>query len=308
MKGHWRLSLIAAFFVLACACISCESNSNHGDPGDILPPTEDMELVGTWAGYFVSGADDKLDDADSSGDDDLEFDDDDIFAIGIITREKEARFIGDTSQFVCPEGSLSVDNTLSVRTIFGGHLDYYVWNTTGGNAPYTADVEHISIYGDAFLSIYFLNGLYWYTDVPEAERDYWQFQFFNYTTTGIAADIEKLAGEWTISHAFKRDNTLRFTITPTGDAGGSISGTDTDGNTIDGNIVEIHYDDLHGTEIYDVALTLTTPADGAFDLEGLATYVSSYDTEGIEVTPSIAIGVSDGSRMVTGLAAPVPDE
>jgi hypothetical protein len=56
--------------------------------------------------------------------------------------------------------------------------------------------------------------------------------------------------------------------------------------------------------LYDVSLKLNEE----FDLEGLATYVSSYDNQGIHAESSLAIGVSDGQRMVTGLAAPVPEE
>ncbi len=307
MKGPRIFSLaalVAAIFFLACACVSCESGSSNTDPGEVLPPTGDMDLVGSWAGYFVSGADDVID-SDAVYDDFLEFDDNDIFSIGVITQEREARFIGDTSLFVCPEGSLSVNYTLPNTTIFGGVLDHYTWNTQGPD-PYTADVESISIYGEAFLSIYFLNGVHWYTGVPEDERDFWQFQFFNYTTTGISADIGKLEGQWEISDAFWRDNTLAFTITPNDDGESAvITGSDTEENTFQGTIIEIHYDDdVHGTDLYDVSLTLN----GIFDLEGLATYVSSYDTHGVQTESSLAIGVSDGDRMVTGLAAPVVPE
>ncbi len=303
MKWHRILSLIATLFFLACACVSCESGSDNTDPGEVLPPTGDMDLVGSWAGYFVSGADDAID-PDAVDDVFLDFDDDDIFAIGVITQEREARFIGDATQFVCPEGSLNVNYTLPTRTIFGGVLDHYTWNTQGLD-PYTADVEAISIYGEAFLSIYFLNGVHWYTGTPEADRDFWQFQFFNYTTTGISADIERIAGQWQIGDAFWKENTLTFTITPNDDGqSATVTGTDTHDpqNTFEGTIIEIHYDDdVHGTDLYDVSLTLN----GTFDLEGLATYVSSYDTQGVHTESSLAIGVSDGDRMVTGIAAPV---
>lgn len=320
MKGHRILFYIVAFFSLACACVSCESGSNNTDPGEVLPPrpwdnqmpdpsnddiASSMKLMGSWVGYFLSGNDDVFD-YRGGNNDPLEFDldDDDIFAIGMITREKEARFIGDTSQFVCPEGSLGVMNIADVRTIFGGYFDYYTWNTLGLD-PYTADVESISIYGNALLSKYFLEGFYWYTGTPEAERDFWQFQFYNYTTTGISADIDKIAGQWQISNAFWKGNTLTFTITPDGDGqSATITGTDTHTpqNTFEGTIIEIHYDDdVHGTDLYKVSLTLND----TFDLEGLATYVSSYDTRGIHTESSLAIGVSDGERMVTGIAAPV---
>jgi len=323
MKGHRIFPLVAAIFFLACACVSCESGSSSSDPGEVLPPrpwdnpmpdpsddttSSSMELIGSWVGYFLAGDDDVFDDVfnySNENDNPLEFDfdDDDLFAIGIITREKEARFIGDTSQFVCPEGSLGASNIAGIRTIFGGYFDYYTWNTQGLE-PYTANVEPISIYGNALFSIYFLDGFYWYTDTPEADRDFWQFQFFNYTTTGISADIEKIAGQWKISDAFWKGNTLTFTIEPNEDRrSATITGTDTHTpqNTFEGTIIEIHYDD---TDLYDVSLKLNEE----FDLEGLATYVSSYDNQGIHAESSLAIGVSDGQRMVTGLAAPVPEE
>ncbi|MGI6395621.1 MAG: hypothetical protein ACOX3E_00060 [Desulfomonilia bacterium] len=304
MKGHRILSHIAAIFFLACVCVSCESSSSNTDPGNVLPPTGKLDLVGSWAGYFVSGADDAIN-PNAVDDGFLDFDEDDIFAIGVITQEREARFVGDASQFVCPQGSLSVNYTLPNRTIFGGVLDYYTWNTLSPD-PYAANVEHISIYGEAFLSIYFLNGVHWYTDTPEADRDFWQFQFFNYTTTGISADIEKIAGQWQISDAFREGNTLTFTITPNSDGEAAITGTDTQDpqNTFEGTIIEIHYDDdVHGTDLYRVSLTLND--DASDPLEGLATYVSSYDTQGIHTVSSLAIGVSGGDRMVTGIAAPV---
>lgn len=322
MKGHRILSLVAALFFLACACVSCESGSDNLDPGGVLPPrpwdnpmpdpsddtTSSMNLIGSWVGYFLAGNDDVFD-YNNENDNPLEFDfdNDDLFVIGIITREKEARFIGDASQFVCSEGSLGVRNIANIRTIFGGYFDYYTWDTMGLD-PYTANVEPISIYGNALLSIYFLDGFYWHTGVPEADRDFWQFQFFNYTTTGISADIEKIAGQWQISDAFWKGNTLTFTIEPSGDGESAIiTGADahTPQNTFEGTIIEIHYDgDVHGTDLYDVSLKLND----TFDLEGLATYVSSYDTQGIRTESSLAIGVSDGSRMVTGIAAPVVPE
>lgn len=319
MKGHRILSHIAAIFFLACVCVSCESSSSSTDPGNALPPRPwdspmpdpserplSMELAGSWVGYFLAGNDDIFDySRENDNPPEFDFDDDDLFAIGLITQEREARFVGDTSQLVCPEGSLGVKNIYDLRTIFGGYFDYYTWNTLSPD-PYAANVEHISIYGYALFSIYFLDGFYWYTDTPEADRDFWQFQFFNYTTTGISADIEKIAGQWQISDAFREGNTLTFTITPNSDGEAAITGTDTQDpqNTFEGTIIEIHYDDdVHGTDLYRVSLTLND--DASDPLEGLATYVSSYDTQGIHTVSSLAIGVSGGDRMVTGIAAPV---
>lgn len=301
MKGHRILHLVAAIFFLACACVSCESGSSSSSDYPAEPWQPIGELVGSWFGYFYEGENGLIDD-DFSTDPLDEPDDDDVFTIGIITPEREARFIGDDTQYVCLENSLGIDDSLRVRTIFSGFFDHYTYaSNTGGIGPYAADVKTMYIQGNAVFTIDNLYGFYC-DDVKGADMYYWEvINSMNATTAGVTADIEKLAGDWEISNSFYLDNTLAFTITPMDDESGLIIGEDTLGNTFEGTIIEIHYDD---TDLYDVSLKLNEE----FDLEGLATYVSSYDNQGIHAESSLAIGVSDGQRMVTGLAAPVPEE
>jgi len=318
MKARSALTGIVAFLFLACACISCESGSSSSS-GPVEPqPPVDEELVGSWEGHLLAGEEDIIvpGDFDSSDDENFVFDDDDddIFVIGIITRDREAMLIGDESLFFC--STLGANDRLEVRTIFGGKFDRYTWNAQGDDSPYLSEKEPevISLFGNAFLSIYFLDGYYWYTE--EGQERSWPFQFLSYnsTSTGLTADVRKLAGTWEISNAFKKDNALSLTITTTGEPGtGNIQGSDSDDNIFDGEIIEIHYTDLsgkQGVDIYRVSLELTPlnePGDGLHLLEGLAAYVSSYDSKGIEVERSLAIGATDagGSRMVIGLAKPV---
>ncbi|NLW69074.1 MAG: hypothetical protein GXY28_14880, partial [Bacteriovoracaceae bacterium] len=86
MKGLRRLLLIAASFILACACISCESGSSGGSYDPAGPWQPIGEVVGSWAGYFYSGENGLIDINDGFSVDILEPDDDDIFVTAIITR------------------------------------------------------------------------------------------------------------------------------------------------------------------------------------------------------------------------------
>ena len=315
MKGLRRLSLIAASFILACACISCESGSSGGsyDPAGHWQPIG--EVVGSWAGYFYRGENGLIDINDGFSVDILEPDDDDIFVTAIITREKEARFIGDETQYVCLENSFGVNTSLDVRAIFAGFFDQYTYTSdTSGIGPYAADVVRINVGGQAIFTTDHLYG-YYYEDVDDADMYYWEV--LNYAATPASSDIKKIAGKWRIDDSFYTGNTLVLTITTTGvdeDPGrGIIQGSDDRGNLFEGEIIEIRYDDLPDVDLYDVFLTLTPhdSIDGVpfFDLEGLATFISTYHTEGLDLDSSLAIGVSDGSRMVTGMAAPViPEE
>jgi len=317
MKGFRRLSLIAASFILACACISCESGSSGGSYDPAGPWQPIGEVVGSWAGYFYRGENGLVDIDDGFSVDILEPDDDDIFVTAIITREKEARFIGDETQYVCLENSFGVNSSLDVKAFFAGVFDHYTYaSDTGGIGPYAADVVRINVGGEAIFTTDHLYGYYYddVDDVDDADLYYWEV--LNYAGTPASSDIKKIAGQWRIDDSFYTGNTLVLTITTTGvdeDPGrGIIEGSDDRGNLFDGEIIEIHYDDLPGVDLYDVFLTLT-PNDsfggGPFDLEGLATFISSYHTEGLDLDSSLAIGVSDGSRMVTGMAAPViPEE
>lgn len=311
MKGHRILSHIAAIFFLACVCVSCESSSSSSyDPGGSLPPIG--ELVGSWAGHFFMGENGLAPDDNEYGDSFdtyfVEPDDDDIFVTAIITREKEARFIGDVTQYVCLENSFGVNRSLKVRAFFGGVFDHYTYTSnTGGIGPYAADVARKKVAGQALFTTDHLYGCYC-DDVDGADLYYWEV--LNLNSASASSDVKKIAGKWRINDSFYAGNTLVLTITTTGEdeypGRGTIEGLDHYGNSFDGEIIEIHYDDLTGVDLYDVSLSLTPnePVDGEpFDLKGLAAF---YDTEGVS---SLAIGVSGGDpgerRMVTGIAEPV---
>ena len=320
MKAHRTFSLVMACVVLAFGCISCsDDSSSSGSPGGTIPPIG--ELVGSWAGYFLAGPENMLtDDEDlpaNDGEEFLEYDDNDIFVVGVVAQGSEpgvrrARFIGDDTLFVSDE--LNVNDLLGVRAFLRGDFDYYTWNASGVD-PYAVSADTISLSGNAVFSTYFLEGLYWHD--PE-DREYWPFQLFSYnaTSTVLAADVTKLQGEWAISDAFMSDNILEFTVTPQGEGAqataAAIEGGDLDGNLISGTIVEISYADLAGAQsvdIYEVAIDLATGS-GTYSLNGLATYYFAFDEDGNIDERALAIGVSDeeGTHMITGLAAPVVEE
>jgi len=284
--------------------MSCSESSGSSDPGPDIP-AEDSPLSGTWVGYFLAGDDDIYDPNDTSA---ITYDSDDIFVIGIITLEREARFISDKSMFVCPEGEFTVVDVDAVRKLFGGDLLYYVWDTFGadGSDDYVATVSNKTIYGDAFLTNYFLQGLYWDAGT---EDTYWPFEVYNYNTTGVLPDIEELDGEWVMQNAFKKGNTLTFTIAKTSESTASIRGEDSTPfgtkNTFDGTIT-IHYDEENPNNvIFDLYLCMND----LIDLNGLATYIESMDFAGIDpIERTLAIGVTDTTtHLLTGFAKSVPE-
>ncbi|MFY9397033.1 MAG: hypothetical protein WAR22_01575, partial [Desulfomonilia bacterium] len=139
MKAHRIFPLVMACIVLAFGCVSCsDDSSSGGSPGGAIPPIG--ELVGSWTGYFLAGPENMLTDGDdlpgNDGEEFLEYDDNDIFVVGVVARGSEsgvrrARFIGDDSLFVSDE--LNVNDQLEVRAIFWGDFDYYTWNTSGAD-------------------------------------------------------------------------------------------------------------------------------------------------------------------------------
>lgn len=306
----WQRRIFVALFpvFLAFACVSCESSSSSSsdDPGTAKDP---LPLSGTWQGYFLAGDDVVTKDSEDDAYDDIyqgtefDIDDDDIYVAAIITRELEARFIGDTTTFVCDEGSLGVKDVINIRKFLGADLDAYTWNTGSGGEWagdwYHADVVPHNIWGNTWLTNSLIGGLYWET----GSEVYRQFQVYGYSSSGISPNIAKLAHEWKIENAFKGGNTLTFIIADDG----SISGKDDEGNSFDGTI-EIHYDaDTPRHEIYNVNLTLD-PIDPTYppvDLVGLATYIASTNDETNEVEESLAIGVTSDNHLVTGIAAKV---
>jgi len=307
-----RQKIVSGLFLISLVslCVSCESSSSSSNDGGSVILNE-YELTGTWAGYFLFGDDDKNRNSVSE----FDYDADDIFTVGMITLEGQARFVGDVSQFVCLENSLGVYDFGSRKRFSSYDFYLYTWNTDGvsGTGPddYAATVKSVYLLGDSMLENSFLEGVYSYPP----DGDQWLFQLLSYATN-VFADVEKLEGEWEINNSFvygkdgddEYINTLTLTVDPTSDTAGEITGTDTFGNSISGTIVEIHYSDpslvIPDTELYDVSLVLSRNIGDPINLDGLATYIESMDSSGISLTQTLAIGATDSARqhLVTGLA------
>ncbi|MRR24281.1 hypothetical protein EG830_15020 [bacterium] len=306
---HFRIVAFFYLLLIICACISCESGSSSGSTEEEVPiSTDDRELIGTWAGWLAFGEGNYLVDFDNN-------DPNDIFAIGILTLAEEARFIGDIAQFVCYEGSFGVTNYYNVRKNFGGNFYFYTYlaDTTGGD--YNSSIESVRLEGSTFLTNAYLEGYYVYPPVPNPPTTWWEILFLNYSTSGIHPDVNKLEGTWKIEDAYIQDNTLTFTVTPTSANSdtATIAGTDSRGNIINGTIIEIQYNDttrnIPATEMYRVSLNLTTTIiPTSTNLTGLATYIESMDSSGVEVQRGMAIGVTSygSTRMLTGVATKIP--
>lgn len=304
---------IVSLMFLACICMSCTSGGNSGD--NSAPPLEvvDMELIGSWAGYFLSG--DSVYDASN---DPLDPDNPDrIFVIGIITRGPGARFIGDCSQFVCFEDSTGIyDHDGYSKTFTSEGVYYYTWNTQGpsfsthgpGGDDYLANVQYVGMAASTLYSNDILDGIYYFESQPST---YWEFQLLNYTSAEIFPDVKKLGGTWKINNSFvygRSGANYLNTLTLVLDTNGIIiNGSDTFGNVVTGSIEEIVYnvtsDTVPYTEIYGVNLQLN----GSVDLEGLATYIETMDSGGIVIEKALAIGATNSNHLITGIAQKVEE-
>lgn len=300
MLWHKRIYSALSLVLFACACISCESDSSSSS-GTYDPPALDEALSGTWYGWF----DDDIYSKDMKFD---ENDPDNIFVVGIITREKTARFIGDASQYVTGAAMLDIEDTghIAFPKYFTADISCYTWDTTGlgehdAGDWYLADIVPHSLAGNSVFSSGWLLGKYWATGSEEKRY----FELYGYSSSGINPSIGKLAGEWKIEHAFKSGNDLTFTI----EADGTMEGQDVYGNRLNGAIsIHVSAEDPK-EEIYDVRLTLD-PKDAPYptvDLEGLASYLVSRNTTTDQVEESLAVGVTGDGHMVTGIAARVPE-
>jgi len=313
MAGHHRIAIILVFLIVSWNCISCTSSSTQETYTDPIAPVS-YELVGTWAGWFLAGDDDSY--QGRNGEMQPEFteaDEDDIFTIAIITLEREARFIGDVSQYVCLEDSFGVANLYGYGKRFIAHLLYYTWNTTagtGGNGnvdAYRATKQDLNFGGSTIYSNDWLDGVYTDSYPEETQYSYyWQVQLLNYTSSGMSPDVHRLDGLWVIYNCYLNANTLSLTISAAeGATTGTITGSDTRGNSITGQIIEIHYNDptknIPLSQIFRVNLTLQNNT-STYNLTGLATYVESMSSAGIVVDEVLAIGATDDNHLITGLA------
>jgi hypothetical protein len=256
------ISLFIFLFIIGC---SADDSSISG--GDTEPfPTQ--EISGVWLGDFIT-------------------DEIDNFTIGIITRDHEVRFVGNSVQYEGPEGAVSVTPNSAV---FDGDLVELSWDDTWDDYRSTSAALQVLglIAGGASLS-----GAFQY---DEGTQETGSLIFIYNTTYEESPNVRNLEGDWIASNVFADGNTLTLTIIPDPDeqntTNGTITGSDAPlGNSFDGEI-EIHYiTDTEDTEnVYDVTLRIN----GGDDLTGLATIVEEMNTEGLEIPKkTIAMGVSN---------------
>lgn len=309
MERYRSIHTLILLLFLAGTCISCDSSSGSNGSVETLPVVENTPLYGTWAGYFMNDVYDP-DDTESA----LDPDENDLFIIGIITpgANQQVRLIGDVSQFISDDLVYQDTPDYYLRKEFGGHLAYYTWNTLGMNWNtlglnssedyYLASTQEYTFYGNTVFTTALLSGLYWPFGTNNLTTSR-QFQMFNYNESGVAADINDLKGHWRIENSFKGTNVLTFTISKQTESLAVITGSDGLDNRFDGTI-EIRYSEYSNAPIFSVDMTMNDE----IELEGLATYIETFDTQGIEVERTLAIGVTDKVRnsqkkhLITGLA------
>lgn len=283
MAKHTR-RLTGLIMVLFLVIAGCSTGGSSGGGDD--EPLETQDIAGVWLGYIGS-----------------------TFALGIITEEGDALFIGqDTSdqfnQFISPDG-----DPLGVTppTVFSGILDLCIWNTSGpdayGCSPFPGDLLGAAA-TRRILGVPPFGAAYRNTYADSADL----FLFVYNTTYTETPDVHNISGQWEIRRAFTADNTLVLTITPVDGSTrtATITGTDDHLNNFDGTI-SIHYNaDNTANNVYDVRLRLNDTE----LLEGLATYVLQMNTQSIEIpVKTLAIGAAnaDRTRSLSGLAVKSED-
>lgn len=283
------------YLLLVIVLISgCSENS--GSSGSVYEPFPQQELSGVWLGSFINttGVDPYLEST---------------FTVGIITKDGEARFIGDDTQFIADGvySSLTVveDQWSLLGQYVQGELDACTWDTTGAAVDYHCTSDLVDDIAGGVVSQNTLWGLY--SRVGD-DYDYPGILSLVYSSTyETLPNVRDLEGPWVANNVFEHGNTLTLTITPDADeentTGATINGSDDVlGNNFTGVIV-IHYsEDSEDLEnVYDVTLSI----DGDEDFTGLATYVLERTTQGVEdFKKTLAIGVANGdlSRMISVLS------
>lgn len=301
-KEEWSMTkrmrqlpgLIICLFLVIVGCSSSDSGG-----GGSVEPRENQDSAGVWLGYI-----------------------DEALVIGIITDDHDARFIGQDAfdqfnQFMSPAGEPLV---LTPPVVFSGDLDLCTWDTTG---PDPVEYGMSLRPGDLFttvatrfmlnLPIPFGGGAYYrFDDAPSGEPPLFFWCIYNTMYHKVSPDVNNLGGQWQMHRVFSADNTLILTITPTSASRANVSGADGRGNSFNGTIT-IHYNDDGTTtdkNVYDVNLSLHDHGGEVELLEGLATYVSQMNTQGIEIpSKTLVIGVTNSSRTrsLSGFAVEADD-
>lgn len=244
-------------------CWGCTSSSSSGGGG--VNPAPNQNAAGVWLGNFY-----------------------DIFTIGIITDDYNARFIGDRNQYI---GTVDVSTT-----VLTGELSACIWTTTG-DVSYKADNMDLGMTG--FIAE---NSLLWGAFYSANTTDQ-GFSFVYNTTYEVSPNVENISGQWDFTNEWHSGNTLVLTITPSihNTTDGTIMGNDTLSNTFTGTI-SIHYSPPGKSpkNVYDVQLQLNN----TISLAGLATYVLEYTEAGKNNGKTLAIGATsdDLSYLLNGLA------
>jgi hypothetical protein len=294
MTGRWRGNafIVILLFVSILWVNGCSSNSSSKDVP--VPPFPTQDISGVWIGAITDS--DATDVTNAQA------------AVGIITADGDAMFVGQNAfdqfmQFITRAGSpLSV----TARTaVFQGALDLCRWNTNGVDyGDYSLQTG--SVFGAASTKDMlgtFPGAAYTFTGNSANPKT---FVFFYNTTYDVTPDVRNIQGTWKITPAWQHanlPNTLTLTITttnPVSTTTADVDGTDTYGNTFNGTIT-IHVS-APPKNVYDVSLKLNN--DDTKLLEGLATYVSALDTQGISLPDTLVIGAANASKTfsLSGLA------
>jgi len=269
MTGATRTAYIFLIYTMLLAgmiSFGC-STSDNGSTWEDSTPFPTQEVSGIWGGGFGSE-----------------------FAIGIITEDNEARFVGDYSQYVGDSGALTVKAN---SAIFSGDLDKL---TNDSSTIYTSNAETLTMTGWAAGGETLWGSLRY-----EESSQPGSFAFYDMNDSyQVSPDVGDLSGQWEIEDALVDDNTFALTITSTSNTTtGAISGQDEIGNTLSGTI-SIHYSQEDPTpyNVYDVSLTLNNSQ----TLTGLATYVIEMDVEEITIAnKTLVIGASNSQYSFGGL-------
>jgi len=263
-------------FVFICVGFIFGCSEDSGSSIGASEPFPTQELSGVWLGdFFTENVDN--------------------FTVGIITRDKEARFIGSNIQYSGLQNALNVTPNTSV---FSGNLDELSLDDPADDYSSTSVAVQV---GGWIATQALLWGSFRYEDTQETGSLYFVYN----TTYEVSPNVRNLAGSWIASNVFEDGNTLTLNIVPDPDientTSGTISGGDSLANIFSGDIT-IHYTTESEAEgnVYDVSLTF----DG-IELNGLATYVEEMTTEGIEIPKkTLALGVSnpDSTYMISVLS------
>ena len=279
-KNTRLLALLFASMLFSAGCSSSNSTSR------LEEPYVKQDLSGVWEGYFASN----INNINIKH-----------FAFGIISTEDQERysawFIGSNIQYVSLAGSFL--EQVAPSSIFQGHLNDFVWNTTGPGLDYQSTSRSLFVSGPGQAKSVFGDGIY-----PGGAYTYGSGQdtgvlaFYYNTTYTVSPNVNNMSGQWEIKDEYKTGNTLVLTIAlSSSTAGTTISGKDNRGNTFDGTIT-IHSIDPTPHNVYDVNLTLKT-LNNTIDLTGLATYVLGASTAGITLPKSLAIGATGTNNGIT---------